>query len=129
LVDVLNEFFDDFKVFLKDMNFAFARLAKGDFDAHITINTNGEFQKTKNNFITLTKNLKGVNHDIIKISDNIKKGDFSKVDNQKYDGELKEIIEGINDISSTIDTVFDEMNTALVSLSNGNLDACIQTQY
>jgi methyl-accepting chemotaxis protein len=129
LVDVLNEFFDDLEVFLKDMNFAFARFAKGDFDAHITINTNGEFQKTKNNFITLTKNLKGVNHDIIKISDNIKKGDFSKVDNQKYEGELKEIIEGINDISSTIDTVFDEMNTALVSLSNGNLDACIQTQY
>ncbi|NQY95094.1 MAG: HAMP domain-containing protein, partial [Campylobacteraceae bacterium] len=128
--ETLNSLFDNLEELLNEMNNAFGKLASGEFDATITLETKGEYKKTKQSIDTLSKNLGSLNLGIQGLITHVDKGDFTyRVENVNYDGSMLEMANGLNSLVANIEAVFKDINTNMQAISNGDLTVSINEEH
>ncbi|MCP4971971.1 MAG: methyl-accepting chemotaxis protein, partial [Arcobacter sp.] len=128
--DTLNSLFDNLENLLNEMNNAFKKLAHGEFDATISVQTKGEYNKTKKSIDMLSNSLSELDTSIQGLINNIDKGDFSyRLENKNYKGSMLVMANGLNSLASNIDSVFKDINTNIKQVALGDLTVSINEQH
>ena len=130
LTDTLNIFIDTLSNTLHDINSSIIKLSEGNFDAHMTIATEGEFAKTKDAIDSLSSSLSYMLSGIESTIDAVNNGDLKqRIDTSKYSGSMSSIATGLNNISESFDITIQDVNLIMTELSNGNLNSKLHKEY
>ena len=130
LKNTLNDSFTKIEAMFKDINNAFISLSHGDFNAKMTVDTHGEFIKTKEAIEQLSLSLNTMLNGINEMVDATVVGDLSnRLDISSYKGSIEDIALGLNMVIETFDNSLKVVNKTMSIVASGDLTNKIEAQY
>jgi methyl-accepting chemotaxis protein len=130
LIESINSMVDVPVSVIRDLNYAIKNIAKGDFDAKVSNNYQGEFDEIKTDFNSLSTILEQLQKDSFMLNEAAKNGQLNiQVDSSKYVGEFVIVVETINNFTSTAKKIFDEIIFASEEIKKGQFDFRIETSH
>lgn len=130
LIESINSMVDVPVSAIRDLNNAIKNLAKGDFDAKVSNNYQGEFDEIKIDFNSLSTILNQLQKDSFMLNEAARNGQLNiQADTSKYVGEFVIVVETINNFTSTAKKIFDEIIFAAEEIKRGEFDFRIETPH
>ena len=130
LKDTLNAFFTNIEDMFQDINKAFISLSKGDFDANMTVETQGEFTKTKDAIKNLSSSLNSMLNGINGMVESTVIGNLSnRMDISEYSGSMEDIAIGLNNVVESFDNTLKDISNIMEIVASGDLTNKIETEY
>ncbi len=106
------------------------RISKGDIPPRITDDYKGDFNEIKNNLNQLIDIISSLTGDINKLSEDATNGRLdNRADDQKFQGEYRNLVKGIND---TLDAIINPLNVTaeyVDRISKGDIPPKITDEY
>ena len=113
-----------------DITDIFSQFSNGDFKVEYTKDASGEFEKIKSSINHLAFSLQSFQSAIDNAVENIKKGDFSsEIPLDEYQGDMKELVLGLNSIMEHLKITFKDINNGVIALSEGDFTAKLNSEY
>ena len=130
LKDTLNTFFENIENMFIDINQAFISLSNGDFNAKMTVDTQGEYAKTKDAINQLSSSLTNMLYGINSMVDSSIEGKLSnRIDISGYNGSIQEIVSGLNNVVESFDNTLKDISNIMETVASGDLTNTITTHY
>ncbi len=129
----VNKFGEDYLELITDITDTLDELNKGNFDAKLKNIDNYENVKKviADSVRDFSKNLHNVNDEINYVIDNVKKGEFAKIELQpeNFDGEWGQIIEGLNNVVQNFAEPLASVHSVFESLSHCDLSTRMEGEF
>ncbi len=129
----VNKFGEDYLELITDITDTLDELNKGNFDAKLKnidnyVNVKKVIADSVRDF---SKNLHNVNDEINYVIDNVKKGEFAKIDlhPENFDGEWGQIIEGLDNVVQNFAQPLYSVHAVFESLAHCDLSARMEGEF
>lgn len=124
LVNTLNTINALLKKSFYEMNNSIENLECGNFDIEFNFNANGEFKVMKDSIKNLSTSLNQILDSVNEAVSNTINGELSKkVEENGSKGGFKNIITGLNSVTTTIDNTFYNISMVMQNIEKGDLNA------
>jgi len=115
---------------LKELLDSAAKIANGDVDINITLDSKDELGELANTFRIMANSVRGLVEDSNKFAVGLVNGDFtSRIDASKHKGDFGKIMGGLNNVVDSILQVVTEVVRVMKKVSDGDFTEEITTNY
>ncbi|MCL1884998.1 MAG: methyl-accepting chemotaxis protein [Defluviitaleaceae bacterium] len=130
MIESVNAIFDEEVANVMDTVKALNQISDGDFNIKVK-ERNGDWKIKSEAFNALISNLKGVSTEVGgMIEASAVKGNLNfQIDTDKYKGDWREIMTGLNSVAEAVNRPIAEIKKAIIALDQGKFDILISGDY